>query len=109
MNHNVLFVCLSVCRSVKKKFARIFGKCRLLLLLLENPSPLLQLHFHWTLIVLVSRKTRIFQDHLKKRCSSMEKGRIEFSLTMEPGEILNHMAMFKYFSTSTQIVYFRPT
>ena len=28
----------------------------------------------------------------------MDKGRIEFSITsLEPGEILNQMAMFKYF------------
>ena len=31
-------------------------------------------------------KLRIFQDHLKKRCSPLEKGQIEFSITsMEPG------------------------
>ena len=35
----------------------------------------------------------------KKRCSPMEKGRIEFSKTsLEPREIRNQMAMFKYFA-----------
>ena len=37
----------------------------------------------------------------------IEKGRMEFSISFhQPGDILNKMAMFKYFSTYTQIAYF---
>ena len=50
-------------------------------------------------------KLRNFQDHLKKKKSRSpkEKGRIEFSIfkpSLEPGggEVLNQMAMSKYFS-----------
>ena len=55
------FVSLSVCLSVKKKLSeflnvRIFGKCRLITSTYNPLSPFRydrQLHFHWTLIVLV--------------------------------------------------------
>ena len=38
----------------------------------------------------------------------MEKGRIEFDIChlWNRGEILNYLAMFKYLSTLTKIVYF---
>ena len=42
--------------------------------------------------ILHKLKLRIFQDHLKTRCSPMKKGRIEFSITyLEPGETQNQM------------------
>ena len=48
----------------------------------ENSEP----NGYCSSIFLHKLKLRIFQDHLKKRCSPIEKGWIEFSITsLEPG------------------------